>query len=146
MRRIKITSGFTRIGNRTVRPADGPVEVSDAGAAHLVARGVAVYADEIEEQVVRVAQSATAAPPEPVAEPESAEQGVNTSETENASAGLQEAHLDPDQLAELTVKELRKMAEDWAVDLGGCRTKAEIIEKLCAEPVMIEPEAIIGEE
>lgn len=45
------------------------------------------------------------------------------------------AHLDPDQLADLTVDKLKQLAADMDVDISKATKKAEIIEAICAAEV-----------
>lgn len=50
------------------------------------------------------------------------------------------AHLDPDQLKELTNAELKKMAEEMSIDTAKLKTKAQLIEAITAVDVAPGPD------
>ena len=50
------------------------------------------------------------------------------------------AHLDPDQLKELTNAELKKMAEEMGIDTAKLKTKAQLIEVITAVDVAPGPD------
>lgn len=50
------------------------------------------------------------------------------------------AHLDPDQLKELTNAELKKMAEEMSIDTAKLKTKAQLIEAITAVDVVPGPD------
>lgn len=104
-----------------VRPKDcnsKPFETSPEQEARLVKAGVAAY---VEEPVK--------APP--VNEPAQ----VPIPKSDEAIA-----HLDPDQLKELTNAELKKMAEEMSIDTAKLKTKAQLIEAITAADVVPGPD------
>lgn len=54
--------------------------------------------------------------------------------------GEEAAHLDPDQLKELTNAELKAMAEDMDIDTAKLKTKAQLIEAITAVDVVPGPD------
>lgn len=104
-----------------VRPKDcnsEPFETSPEQEARLVKLGVAEYVDEPEKA-------------EPVGE------SAQVQIPKNDEAG---AHLDPDQLKELTNAELKKMAEEMSIDTSKLKTKAQLIEAITAADVVPGPD------
>ena len=100
---------------------NGPFECDDEHAARLVKMGVAVYVlNKVEAEEPAV----------PVEEPE---------EAVPETSGV---HLDPAQLEELSINELRKLAADMGVKPEG-KTKADYIAAIAAaevEPGEEDPE------
>ena len=86
--------------------------------ARLVKLGVAEYVDEPEKA-------------EPVNEP---------AQVQSPEIGEEAAHLDPDQLKELTNAELKKMAEEMSIDTAKLKTKAQLIEAITAADVVPGPD------
>lgn len=104
-----------------VRPKDcnsKPFETSPEQEARLVKLGVAEYVDEPEKA-------------EPVNEP---------AQVQSPEIGEEAAHLDPDQLKELTNAELKAMAEDMDIDTAKLKTKAQLIEAITAVDVVPGPD------
>lgn len=104
-----------------VRPKDcnsKPFETSPEQEARLVKLGVAEYVDEPEKA-------------EPVNEP---------AQVQSPEIGEEAAHLDPDQLKELTNAELKKMAEEMSIDTAKLKTKAQLIEAITAVDVVPGPD------
>lgn len=100
-----------------VRPKDcnsEPFNTSPEQEARLVKLGVAEYVDE-------------PAKAEPVNEPAQVQSPQNDEAV---------AHLDPDQLKELTNAELKAMAEDMGIDTAKLKTKAQFIEAITAVDVV----------
>lgn len=60
------------------------------------------------------------------------------------AAGCVKANLDPEDLENWSVKELKKLAKDMGLSTSG--TKAEIIERIAAEEVEIDPETAADQE
>ena len=54
--------------------------------------------------------------------------------------GEEAAHLDPEQLKELTNAELKTMAEDMGIDTAKLKTKAQLIEAITAVDVVTGPD------
>lgn len=104
-----------------VRPKDcnsEPFNTSPEQEARLVKLGVAEYVDE-------------PAKAEPVNEPAQVQSPQNDEAV---------AHLDPDQLKELTNAELKKMAEEMSIDTSKLKTKAQLIEAITAVDVVPGPD------
>ena len=104
-----------------VRPKDcnsEPFVTSPEQEARLVKLGVAEYVGEPEKA-------------EPVNEPAQAQSPQNDEAV---------AHLDPDQLKELTNAELKAMAEDMGIDTAKLKTKAQFIEAITAVDVVPGPD------
>lgn len=104
-----------------VRPKDcnsKPFETSPEQEARLVKLGVAEYVDEPEKA-------------EPVNEPAQ----VQSPKNDEAAA-----HLDPDQLKELTNAQLKRMAEEMSIDTAKLKTKAQLIEAITAVDVVTGPD------
>lgn len=115
--------------------ADGPIEVSDEEAARLVSLGVA---------------EAVATPAVPADEHNECS---NMSDDESPSTGdcgdapTFTAHLDPEQLSELTVDELKQMAKDMGVTIPARAKKDDIIAAIVAVDVEVDEDAVVdGEE
>lgn len=111
----------TKTGVHTVSRGER-CEVSDAEAARLIGLGVA--------------KCAFSAPTAPEAAP-AAEASQNGSET---------AHLDPDQLHDMTVANLKKLAADMGIDTKQLKTKDALIQAICAEDVAPGDECTDGPE
>ena len=60
---------------------------------------------------------------------------VNTPSEENGAEGKETAHLDPEQLKELTNDRLRELAEDMGINPGKLKTKAQLIDAITAVEV-----------
>lgn len=104
-----------------VRPKDcnsEPFNTSPEQEARLVKLGVAEYVDE-------------PAKAEPVNEPAQVQSPQNDEAV---------AHLDPDQLKELTNAELKAMAEDMGIDTAKLKTKAQFIEAITTVDVVPGPD------
>lgn len=54
---------------------------------------------------------------------------------ENNDGEVETGHLDPEQLKEMTVPELRKLANDMGLDDSG--KKDELIERICSAEVQV---------
>ena len=128
MRTVRIIEGIYGYRNKNgmVRPKHigETVELTDEEAERIVHLNVAEF--------VTSEPVATA----PVTN-EDKGQCDNTGDNENASQEDEEAvcHLDPEQLKELKMDELRKMAEEMGVETHGLNTKAKLIDAICSEPV-----------
>lgn len=111
--------------NGMVKPKtekDAPFELTREQEERLVGLGVAVYVEgETSEGI-------------PTDEPT---QGVEEEEL---------AHLDPDQLEELTNAKLKELAEDMGLETSKLRTKAQLIEAITAADVIPGPAEDDGEE
>lgn len=119
---IIMTSGSTRIGNRVYTPADGPFDAGAEAEKRLVRLGVARFAG-------------AAASPSPAVRDERPEPSVNTVPAETAAEGEKTAFLDPEQFGDMNFAQLKKLAKDMGLDITGARSRAALIEMICAEPV-----------
>lgn len=90
---------------------DGPFECDDQQAARLVSLGVAEYADKQQ----------TAASARVEATPEDDEKTTGS--------------LDPEQLKDMNINQLKKLAADMGADVKGCKSKADYIDAITAVEV-----------
>ena len=99
-------------------------EVDGMEAGRLVGLGIA--------EIVDAPASPSAAAPAQAA----AEQEYNdTPAEENAAEKPAAAHLVPEDLADMTVANLKKMAADMGIDTKALKTKDALIQAICAEEV-----------
>lgn len=98
--------GAARHALRTAE--DGPFECDEQQASRLVSLGVAEYADE-----QQAAASATAE-----ATPQGDEPITGT--------------LDPDQLKDMSLTQLKELAADMGADVKGCKSKSDYINAITA--------------
>ncbi len=122
---IKMISGTTRINKQTITPANGWFIAPPEVERRLVERGVAVYAQEC-------AAGGGATPP---VVGNDTDTGENPPQRETGAEGDESAHLDSEQLKELTNDKLRELARDMGVDTAKLKTKAQLIEAITAEDV-----------
>ena len=128
---VKIKSGAYGLntGDRVITKdrMSEPFELEDAEAKRLVSLGVA---EIITEGVATGGNGEETNPP-----------SVNLSNDENGSNGENEGgndidgHLDAEQLEEMTIKELKALAEDMGIDTGKFKVKAEYIQAIVAVEV-----------
>lgn len=132
MKTVKIVSGVYGADNGkggvTAIARGQTCEVSDAEAARLVSLGVAAMA-------VATLQEGQTAP----------EAGENTPEGDNAQEGAV-GHLDAGQLSSMTNAQLKQLAEDMGLDVTKCKKKADFIELITAEEVIVPTDGEEGEE
>lgn len=126
MKTVKILCGGyglkvpAETGIRTKLILRGEVcELPDGEAAELIAANMAVPV---------------------VATPQESADITGTGENTPAPKTPQEGVLDPDQLKTMTVAQLKQLAEDMGLDTAACKKKAELIERITAESVIIEKE------
>ena len=128
---VKIKSGTYGLntGDRVI-PKDRmsePFSLDDAEAKRLVSLGVA---EIITEGVATGGNGKETNPP-----------SVNPSNDENGSNGENEGgndidgHLDAEQLGEMTIKELKALAEDMGIDTSKMKVKADYIQAIVAVEV-----------
>lgn len=128
---VKIKSGTYGLntGDRVI-PKDRmsePFSLDDAEAKRLVSLGVA---EIITEGVATGGNGKETNPP-----------NVNPSNDENGSNGENEGgndidgHLDAEQLGEMTIKELKALAEDMGIDTSKMKVKADYIQAIVAVEV-----------
>ena len=63
-------------------------------------------------------------------------EGNDTPADETRQSGAETAHLDPNQLQDMTVAELKKLAADMGIETKQLKTKDELVEAICAEDVV----------
>ncbi|MBQ9348299.1 MAG: hypothetical protein IJT94_13360 [Oscillibacter sp.] len=150
---IELTSGFTRIDNRVLRPSDGPFSADPDAEKRLVSAGVARYvypADELTARVIREAEMNGAPDAEPgtpqidaetplPAEEESApgvtlhSEEIGAESEEDASSGQTRGTLyDADHLNGLTNAHLKEIADDMGLNTSAMRKKADYVEAILA--------------
>ena len=104
-------------------------EVDDELGAKFVADGFAV---EIAHPGA-VASSKAAPVPSPGENPSNGETAQNG--PENAGNGQIAGHLDRDQLQEMSYTDLKALAKDMGIETGKIKSKAGMIEAICAVEV-----------
>ena len=111
----------------------GTCEVDEAEAKRLVALGVAAIVRESGEALVASASTGRndAAP------------CADMPSEENGTEGDTDAHLDAEQLQEMTVAQLKELAAELGVETTKLRKKDDLIAAIVAVPV--EPGEEIGE-
>jgi hypothetical protein len=87
---------------------DGPFECDEQQASRLVSLGVAEYADEQQAAAPAIAEA--------------------TPEGEEPIAGT----LDPDQLKDMSLNQLKELAADMGADVKGCKSKGDYINAITA--------------
>lgn len=125
--KVKIICGSygyrTKYGVKPVMLGD-TCEVDGMEAGRLVGLGVAEIVD------------APAAPSAAAPASSAAEQEYNDTPAEkNAAEKPVAAHLVPEDLADMTVANLKKMAADMGIDTKALKTKDALIQAICAEEV-----------
>lgn len=125
--KVKIICGSygyrTKYGVKPVMLGD-TCEVDGTEAGRLVGLGVAEIVD------------APAAPSAAAPAPSAAEQEYNDTPAEKSVAEKPAAaHLVPEDLADMTVANLKKMAADMGIDAKALKTKDALIQAICAEEV-----------
>lgn len=111
----------------------GICEVDEAEAKRLVALDVAVIVREVDEAPVASASTGRndAAP------------CADIPNKENGAESDAEAHLDTEQLQEMTVAQLKELAVELGIETAKLRKKDDLIAAIVAVPV--EPGEEIGE-
>lgn len=142
MKRVKITNGlygYRPEGAKHPRPvsAGGLCVVTDTEAARLASLGVGVVLEDIPEE------DTTGAVATPVEGEDDEGAGVDTLDQDEPAEGEETAHLDPEQLKELTNAKLKELAEEMGIDTAKLKTKAQLIAAITDVPL---EDAISGEE
>lgn len=122
---VRMISGSTRIGKRTYTPADGFFEAAPEAEQRLVLLGVAEYGAETASEPVAT-DAVPASGDTPCADMPSEENG--------AESGA-EAHLDAEQLQEMTVAQLKELAAELGIETAKLRKKDDLIAAIVAVPV-----------
>ena len=134
--KVKIICGSygyrTKYGVKPVMLGD-TCEVDGMEAGRLVGLGVAEIVDAPAAPASSAAApaSSAAAPASSAAEQEYNDTPAEKSATEKPAA----AHLVPEDLADMTVANLKKMAADMRIDTKALKTKDALIQAICAEEV-----------
>ena len=134
--KVKIICGSygyrTKYGVKPVMLGD-TCEVDGMEAGRLVGLGVAEIVDAPAAPASSAAApaSSAAAPASSAAEQEYNDTPAEKSATEKPAA----AHLVPEDLADMTVANLKKMAADMGIDTKALKTKDALIQAICAEEV-----------
>ena len=71
---------------------------------------------------------------------------TDTPAAEASQNGSEAAHLDPDQLHDMTVANLKNLAADMGIDTKQLKTKDALIQSICAEDVVPGDECVDGPE
>lgn len=142
MKRVKITNGlygYRPEGAKHPRavPAGGLCIVTDKEATRLAALGVGIVIEDIPEERAAGAVATL------VEDEDSTRAGVDTSDQDGPTEGEETAHLDPEQLKELTNAKLKELAEEMGINTTKLKTKAQLIAAITDVPL---EEAISGEE
>ena len=114
----------TKTGIHTVMRGE-QCEVSESEARRLIGLGVA-----------KCTFSAPTAPEAAPADVPATAEGNDTPAAEASQNGSEAAHLDPDQLHDMTVANLKKLAADMGIETKQLKTKDELVEAICAEDVV----------
>lgn len=124
----------TKTGIHTVMRGE-QCEVSESEARRLIGLGVA-KSPYITDRGTANALAATPATAE----------GNDTPADETRQSGAETAHLDPNQLQDMTVAELKKLAADMGIETKQLKTKDALIQSICAEDVVPGDECVDGPE
>ncbi len=124
----------TKTGIHTVMRGE-QCEVSESEARRLIGLGVAKspYITDRGTASTLAAAPATA-------------EGNDTPAAEASQGGSEAAHLDPDQLHDMTVANLKNLAADMGIDTKQLKTKDALIQSICAEDVVPGDECVDGPE
>lgn len=142
MKRVKITSGLYGYRPEGAKhpqpvPSGSLCIVTDKEAARLVAIGVGIVLEDIPEEDTTGAVATTAEGED------GSVAGVDTANQGEPTGGAKTAHLDPEQLKELTNAKLKELAEEMGIDTAKLKTKAQLIAAITDVPL---EDAISGEE
>jgi len=129
--KVKIISGtYGHKVGKYIEPKDRqsePFEVDDAEAKRIIALGIA-------EMFVEGVATSEKPQNESGANANPSEQ-ENAAEGENEGENTIEGNLDAKQLETLTIKELKKLADDMGIDTSKMKVKADYINAIVAETV-----------
>lgn len=123
---IRMTNGFTYINGTFFDVSSGEFEAGAEIEQHLVSQGVAAYAQDSLDKAVATPQDANGV----------CEAGENTTDETGAQSGTV-GHLDAEQLSAMTNAQLKKLAEDMGLDTSKCKRKADFIDLITAEEVIV---------
>lgn len=142
MKRVKITDGLYGYRPEGAKhpqpvPAGSLCIVTDAEAARLASIGVGVVLEDITEEDV------TGAVATPVEGEDDEGAVVDTHDQGGPAEDEETAHLDPEQLKELTNAKLKELAEEMGIDTAKLKTEAQLIAAITDVPL---EDAISGED
>lgn len=142
MKRVKIINGLYGYRPEGAKrphpiPAGGLCIVTDEEAARLVGLRVGVVVEDVP------ADDTPGGVATPAEGEDGAGAGVDTPDQDEPTEGEETAHLDPEQLKELTNAKLKELAEDMGIDTAKLKTKAQLIAAITDVPL---EDAISGEE
>lgn len=131
---VKIISGTYghRVGSK-IEPKDKnskPFELDDSEAKRIVALGVAeiVTGGVATPEKPQNASGTNSNPPE----------NENGSNSENEGGNDKPFNLDAEQLDGMTIKELKKLAEDMGIDTSKMKKKADYITAICEVEIGVD--------
>ena len=113
-------------------PESGPFECDDAQAARFVELGAAEYVGAQEAPMAQVNEQQDEGQ-------QSDEQQEETGEPSQEPEKVAH-HLDAEQLKNMTVAQLKTLAEDMGADISGCKKKDDYIAAIVAVDVYIDDE------
>ena len=116
-------------------PESGPFECDEAKAAQLVSMGMAEYVGS-----VGVVEEEPEPQPDEQQEAHDAQQEASGEQTEEPEQEPEKSanNLDPEQLQDMTIKQLKALAADMGVDVSDCDRKADYVAALAAAEVEID--------
>lgn len=136
---IRIVSGVAAVHPngqcKAVRKGE-TVTTAEDEAAELVGLGVAVYTKE----PVLVERAPNKAPETGNNNPEEKEEPEESIPEDLKTPDGIPAHLDPDDLQEMTFENLKKLATDMKLPVKKLRSKQAIIQAITEETVYVDPE------
>lgn len=124
---IRLISGACRVGNKLVRPADGPFALSEGEEEYLVSRGVAKYTEApVDCQTVQESTHESRS-----------DDGAALCETENDAEETSKAEGGDTSFDEATLLKMRrddldKLATNLGIDSKDCANKREVVNKICS--------------
>lgn len=133
MMKVKITSGiygYRKPGAKRPDPkhAGDVVDLPDDEAVRLEQLKVGVIIGAAEDSHAELVAT-------PAENDDGAVAGVDTANQGEPAGGAEAAHLDPEQLKELTNAKLKELADDMGIDTSKLKTKAQLIAAITDIPL-----------
>ena len=133
MMKVKITSGiygYRKPGAKRPDPkhAGDVVDLPDDEAVRLEQLKVGVIIGAAEDSNAELVAT-------PAEDDDGAVAGVDTANQGEPAGGAEAAHLDPEQLKELTNAKLKELADDMGIDTSKLKTKAQLIAAITDIPL-----------
>lgn len=133
MMKVKITSGiygYRKPGAKRPDPkhAGDVVDLPDDEAVRLEQLKVGVIIGAAEDSRAELVAT-------PAEDDDGAVAGVDTANQGEPAGGAEAAHLDPEQLKELTNAKLKELADDMGIDTSKLKTKAQLIAAITDIPL-----------